>query len=128
MRWISAPSPTYVGSPDGVSYDTVELKAAASRAFGPATLGAAVYWSPDAWGLDGTQVYYEVNAAYAVTDKLTLSGAVGQQTYDPGSDYTTWNIGGAYALTDKIALDLRYHDTDISGGDDAFVASLKLAF
>ena len=35
----------YAGQPDGADYDYVEFKAAASRAVGPATLGAAVYLS-----------------------------------------------------------------------------------
>ena len=39
----------YTSQPDGADYDYVELKAAASRAVGPATLGAAVYYSPDCW-------------------------------------------------------------------------------
>ncbi len=119
---------TYVGAPGGVSYDNVELKVAASRAIGPASVGAAVYYSPESWGVDNESVYYELNAGYALTDRISLSGAVGRQTFDPGVDYTTWNVGGAYALTDKVALDLRYHDTDLDGYDEAFVASLKLAF
>ena len=119
---------TYVGAPAGVSYDNVELKAAASRAFGPATIGGAVYYSPDSWGVDNESVYWELNGAYTVSDKISLSGAVGRQTFDPGSDYTTWNVGGTYALTDKLGLDLRYHDTNLHGYDDAFVVSLKAAF
>lgn len=119
---------TYVGAPDGVSYDNYELKAGASRAFGPATLGAVVYYSPDSWGLDNESVYVELNGAYTVADKITVSGAVGRQTFDPGTDYTTWNLGGTYALTGKLGLDLRYYDTDLSGYDDAFVVSLKATF
>ena len=53
---------------------------------------------------------------------------VGRQTFDPGSDYTTWNLGGTYALTDKLGLDLRYYDNNLKGYDDAFVVSLKAAF
>lgn len=119
---------TYVGAPDGVSYDTVELKAAASRAIGPATFGGAIYWSPDSWGVDGTQTYYEFNAAYALNDKIELSGAIGRQTYDPGADYTTWNLGGTYALTDKLGLDVRYHDTNISGVGERVNVSLRYGF
>ena len=40
----------YVSQPAGADYDYAEFKAAASRAFGPVTLGAAVYWSPDFFG------------------------------------------------------------------------------
>ena len=78
--------------------------------------------------MDNESVYWELNGAYTVSDKISLSGAVGRQTFDPGSDYTTWNVGGTYALTDKLGLDLRYHDTNLAGYDDAFVVSLKAAF
>jgi len=119
---------TYIGAPDGVSYDNIELKAAASRAVGPATLGVVAYYSPDSWGVDNESLYYEVNGGFEVTSKLSLSAAIGRQTFTPGDDYSTWNVGGTYALTDKLGLDLRYHDTDIDGVDEAFVVSLTAAF
>lgn len=119
---------SYVGAPSGVSYNNYELKVGASRAFGPATLGAVVYYSPDSWGVESESVYAELNGAYTVSDKISVSGAVGRQTFDPGSDYTTWNLGGTYALTDKLGLDLRYYDTNLSGYDDAFVVALKATF
>lgn len=119
---------TYVGAPSGVSYNNYEVKVGASRAFGPATVGAALYYSPDSWGVESESLYAELTGAYAVSDKISLSGGIGRQTFDPGSDYTTWNAGGTYALTDKLGLDLRYYDNNLSGYDDAFVVSLKAAF
>ncbi|MDR7232439.1 uncharacterized protein (TIGR02001 family) [Caulobacter sp. BE264] len=114
------------------SYSYVELKAAASRAFGPATLGAAVYYSPEYPGKGGGATYFEANAAMPVAEKLTLSGAVGHQTIKNYADYSTWNVGLAYALTDKLAADLRYHDTSEHGlgkiYDSRVVVSLKAAF
>jgi len=122
----------YPSAPDGADYDYVEFKAAASRAFGAATLGAAVYYSPDFFGVaDDEAVYSEVNAAFAATDKVTISGAVGFQYLDVSDDYTTWNVGATYALTDGIGLDLRYHDTDVNDvtlAEDRIVAGLKFAF
>ncbi len=54
----------YAGQPDGADYDYVELKAAASRAVGPATLGAAVYYSPDFFGASEDEATYaEINGA-----------------------------------------------------------------
>jgi uncharacterized protein (TIGR02001 family) len=108
----------------------VEFKAAASRAIGPATLGAAVYYSPDFFGADDAATYLEANAAYALADKWTVSGAVGHQWLDVNADYTTWNLGLAYALTDHLAVDVRYHDTDVDGPltDDRFVVGLKAGF
>lgn len=114
------------------SYSYFEMKAAASRTFGPATLGAAVYYSPEYPGKGGTATYFEANAAMPVAEKLTLSGAVGRQTIKNYDDYNTWNVGVAYALTDKLSADLRYHDTSEHGlgkiYDSRIVVSLKAAF
>lgn len=114
------------------SFSYFELKAAASRTFGPATLGAAVYYSPEYPTDGGSATYFEGNAAVPIAPKLTLSGAVGRQTIKNFKDYNTWNVGVAYALTDRLAADLRYHDTDEHGlgkiYDSRVVVSLKAAF
>jgi uncharacterized protein (TIGR02001 family) len=120
----------YVNAPDGADYDYVELKGAVSRAVGPATLGAVVYWSPDFFGLDEEATYVEANASFAPADKWTVSGAVGHQSLDVNDDYATWNVGVGYAFTDHVAGDLRYHDTDVDGplSDGRAVAGLKFLF
>lgn len=114
------------------SYSYVELKAAASRAVGPATVGAVVYYSPEFPGKTGNAVYYEVNGSMPVMEKLSVSAALGHQEIDKAGDYSTWNIGATYAITENLGLDLRYHDTDEHGygaiyGDRIAVA-LKAAF
>jgi uncharacterized protein (TIGR02001 family) len=118
------------GAPGSVSY--FELKAAASRAVGPATLGAAVYYSPEYTGDGGSATYFEGNAAVPIAPKFTLSGALGRQQIKNYKDYTTWNVGVAYALTDHLSADLRYHDTDgheiFKTYDSRVVVSLKAAF
>lgn len=120
----------YVNAPDGADYDYVELKAAASRAVGPATFGAAVYWSPDFFGLDEEATYVEANAAFAPAEKWTVSAAVGYQSLDVNDDYTTWNLGVGYALTEQVAVDVRYHDSDVDGplSDGRAVAGVKFLF
>lgn len=120
----------YVSAPTGADYDYIEFKAAASRAFGPVTLGAVVYWSPDFFGVDEEATYVEANAAFSPADKWTVSGAVGHQALDVNADYATWNAGVAYAFSDNVAIDLRYHDTDVTGplSDDRVVAALKFLF
>jgi uncharacterized protein (TIGR02001 family) len=120
----------YVNAPDGADYDYIELKAAASRAIGPVTLGAAVYYSPDFFGVDETATYVEASGSVVPADKWTLSAAVGRQSLDVNDDYTTWNAGVAYAFTDHVALDVRYHDADVDGplSDDRVVGSLKFLF
>ena len=71
------------------SFSFVELKAAASRAFGPATVGAAVFYSPEYAGKGGSSTYVELNAAMPIAEKLTLSGAVGNQSIKNYKDYST---------------------------------------
>lgn len=120
----------YVSQPAGADYDYAEFKAAASRAFGPVTLGGAVYWSPDFFGADEEATYVEANAAFSPAAKWTVSGAVGHQALDVNADYATWNAGVAYAFTDNVVIDVRYHDTDVTGplSDDRVVGALKLLF
>ncbi len=122
----------YAGEPDGADYNYAEFKAAASRAVGPATFGAAVYYSPDFFGAaDKEATYAEVNAAFSPADKWTISGAVGQQWLDVSDDYLTWNAGIGYALTENLSADARYYDTDVDGvptAEDRFVVGLKLTY
>jgi len=114
------------------SYSYLELKAAASRPVGPATVGLAAYYSPEFPGATGKALYYEVNGSLPVMDKLSVSAALGHQEIDKAGDYATWNIGATYAITDKLAADLRYSDTDEHGYGaiygDRITVSLKAAF
>lgn len=121
----------YAGEPDGAGYNYNEFKVAASRAVGPATFGAAVYYSPDFFGADKEATYGEINAAFAPAPKWTVSGALGKQWLNVSDDYTTWNLGVGYALTDKLGVDVRYYDTDVDGvpgAEDRVVGAVKLAF
>jgi len=121
----------YFDDADGSDYDYVEMKAAASRAIGPATFGAVVFYSPDFFGVDDEAVYVEGNAAFTPADKWTVSGALGHQWLDVSNDYLTWNLGVAYALTDNLVLDARYHDTDVDDvaiADGRVVGTVKLLF
>jgi uncharacterized protein (TIGR02001 family) len=123
----------YTNQPDRADYDYAEFKAAASRAAGPATVGAAVYYSPDFFGASEDEAtYVEANAAFSPADKWTLSGAVGRQFVSSDLNYTTWNAGVAWQLTSRLAVDVRYHDTDEHDFGDIYgsraVASLKATF
>lgn len=102
----------YIDAPSGADYDFWEFKAAGSVPAGPATVGAAVHYSPDFFGGVGDAFYYEVNGEYGLNDRVVVSGAVGYQQLEGPGDYATWNLGVGFALTDMIAVDLRYHDTD----------------
>lgn len=123
----------YAGQPKNVTVDYFEGYIKGTRAIGPLTLGASLFVSPDFTGSTGVGVYAEGNAAYTLSKKITVSGAVGHQSIeDINGDYLTWNLGGTYAITDKVGIDLRYHDTDEHGFgkpyDSKIVASIKANF
>lgn len=118
----------YPGATDAVGeYDYMEFKAAAGIA--PAeglSLGAALYYSPEFFAETGEATYIEVNGGYSFTDAFSVSGAYGIQDVDVTGDYSTYNIGASLALS-GFKLDLRYHDTDISGADDLVNLTLSRA-
>lgn len=123
----------YAGQPKNVTVDYLEGYIKGTRAIGPVTLGASLYVSPDFTGSTGASVYVEANAAYALSRKITLSGALGHQSIeDVDADYLTWNLGGTYAITDRVGVDLRYYDTDAHGlgkpYDSKIVASIRASF
>lgn len=123
----------YADQPSGANWDYWEGKVAASIPAGPATLGAAVYYSPEFTGDTGDAWYYEANATVPIPNsKFLVSGALGHQTIEEAGDYTTWNLGVGFALTDHIGFDVRYWDTDAHEFgklyDSRFVAGLKLTF
>lgn len=103
----------YANQPNYLPHvDYVEVYGKVTKAIGPATVGASIYYSPSFTGATGDGVYSEGNVAYTVTKKISASGAIGHQYIENGASYTTWNVGGTYALTDHLGLDLRYYDTD----------------
>lgn len=59
--------------------------------------------------------YYELNASYPLTDKLSLNAHVGHQKVknNSTSDYTDWSLGGSYNLA-GWNLGLTYVDTNVS--------------
>jgi uncharacterized protein (TIGR02001 family) len=125
----------YIDAPSGSGYGYFEGKIAGSVPVGKGSLGAAFYYSPDFFGpTDGDDAYYyEANASFAVTDKLSISGAIGRQEITKTTaDYTTWNLGVGFAINEHIGVDLRYWDTDepkaVDIADSRAVISLKATF
>ncbi|MGH6999468.1 MAG: TorF family putative porin, partial [Phenylobacterium sp.] len=53
----------YINAPTGSNQDFVEFKLAGSVPAGPATVGAAVYYSDDFFGGTGKATYFEVNGS-----------------------------------------------------------------
>ncbi|MDP9104211.1 MAG: TorF family putative porin [Pseudomonadota bacterium] len=123
----------YLNQPNNFpAVDYTEVYAKVTHAFGPATLGASVYYSPKFTGGTGHATYTELNAAYTINPKWSISGLVGHQAIEKASDYTTWNAGVTYALTDHIGIDLRYYDTDSHSFGEVYksraVVALKATF
>jgi uncharacterized protein (TIGR02001 family) len=108
---------------DSPGLDTTELKAVVTHPFYKGTIGAAVYDDIDY----GNYYYYELNGSYPLTDKLTLSGAVGEQSFSASSKYSTGNIGVTYAITPKYSIDFRYSDTNLPEKTPAQKAANKTA-
>lgn len=88
--------------------DFTEVKTAVSHPLYKGTIGAAFYDNVT-WAESG---YYEINGSYPLTDKLTLSGAVGESAL-LGFKYSTANLGVTYAITPVVSLDLRASDTNV---------------
>lgn len=114
----------YPGNNDGDGVpeaDFFEGKASASYSpVEPLTLTGSIFYSPDFALETGTGLYYELAAAYAVTDSFGLKAAFGEQDVEDLNSYTTWLVGGTYALH-GFTLGLTYTDTD-----DAFDAGVAL--
>jgi uncharacterized protein (TIGR02001 family) len=124
----------YLNAPDGTDYDYVEVKAAGSVPVGPATVGAAVYYSPEFFAETGEAWYTEVNGSWSPAEKITIGGAYGHQDVELAGDYNTWNLGATFAVTEIFSVDARYHDTDLDDDlcedicDSRGVVTLKAAF
>jgi len=125
----------YTNQSDGADLDFWEGKVAGSVPAGKGTIGAAVYYTPENFNQTGKATYVELNGSMPVTDKLSVSGAVGHQSLEGPLDYETWNLGVGYAINDVFGIDLRYWDTNVEKSDDPFklssgrvVVGLKAAF
>lgn len=119
--------------------DYVEFKAGASVApVEGLTLTGALFYSPE-FTLDpnsGDGLYVEGTAAFTVSEMVSLSGALGNQSvdnanyYGVGEDsYTTWNLGGTLSW-EGFGFDLRYFDTDLdnfAAAEERVVFSIKRA-
>jgi uncharacterized protein (TIGR02001 family) len=100
------------------------------------TVGANVFYAWDWLGTGASGTYASVTAKYALPflEGLSVSGEVGHywlgttnlaiwSTNPPTNlpDYTYWNIGAGVTYK-AFTLDLRYHDTNLSGAQCALVS------
>jgi len=95
----------YYTYPGAIDANVGELKAAVSHPMGKGTIGAVMYLPTETL----QKPYYEVNASYPLTDKLSISGALAN--YE-SAGYTTSNIGLTYNLTSALSLDLRHSEAE----------------
>lgn len=120
----------YYGYPDandeGAELDYVELKAGVSGSlFNLVNAAATVYFSPEYTGETGESWTYEGSLSktlFTYRDvAFDLGGTLGYNDVDEVGDYTYWNVGLTATYQGKYSIDVRYHDTDLSGCDDATV-------
>ena len=91
----------------GCDFTVGELKTAVSHPMGKGTIGLAMYTPIKQL----EHPYYEINASYPLTDKLSISGALANNEANiaeaGGLAYTTSNIGLTYAINSTLSIDLR---------------------
>jgi uncharacterized protein (TIGR02001 family) len=85
----------------------------------PVTVGGSLFYDPDA-----KNTYVEANGSVDLPHDISLSAAVGVQSYGDGSSsVTSWNAGASWSPYEWVTFDARYH-----GGPTAnkFLVSLSL--
>ncbi len=116
---------TDTASADGARTDYAEVFAKVHRGIGPISAGAALYLSPRARDLAphspgkvGASAYAELNAAWALDRKWTLTAALGQTLVDIAhgtladkqTRSTQLTLICAYAIDDHWTLQLKLQD------------------
>lgn len=125
---------TYPGADGSADLDYFEFGLDLAYAIDLVTLNGKVYYSPSFYGSQGGDGWYFAGgASVAVTDNISLYGAIGFNEFESKllSDYQDYQVGVSVGL-DPFTLDLKYTDTDVKGaaplGDGRFVATLSYAF
>jgi uncharacterized protein (TIGR02001 family) len=96
----------------GTDDEFIEARAQVSRAVGPVTVRALVWFTPNQVGPAEAATWADLRATWRVTPKARLSISAGRTEQNLAPDYSAWNAGVAYDLTPKVELDLRWYDTD----------------
>lgn len=122
---------TYPGANGSADFDYFEAGLDLAYAIDQLTLTGKIYYSPEFFGAAGGDAWYLAPGfSLALTDMITVGGAVGFNELENGDDYKDWNAGVALSF-EPFTVDLRYIDTDVSGvkeADSRFVATLTYAF
>ncbi len=123
---------TYPGADGSAKFDYFEAGLDLAYAIDKVTLTGKAYYSPEFFGAAGGDAWYFAGgASVAVTDTVSVYGAIGFNELDNGADYQDYTAGIAVKF-EPFVLDLKYTDTDVKGaaplGDGRFVATLTYAF
>lgn len=106
----------YPGAAKALNYDLWEVYGKGTYDFGPAALNFGVNYTPDNFGATGTAVYFATGLAVPITDKLSLTGALGYWDLKaPSANAVDWNAGARLNINDWFTVDARYYDTNIAG-------------
>ncbi len=114
----------YRGDP-GRGEDMEEAHVTASKTFGALTTTLNVAYSPNYFNMGTRSAWYEGRLAYAVSDKLSVSGGLGYQTIDRKAifpAYATYNVGLTYNLLKDLSVDVRYTDSNLKSDRVGFFA------
>jgi uncharacterized protein (TIGR02001 family) len=104
----------------GPTYDFLQLKGKAQRAFGSLMLDGAVSWVPQASYGSGTAWRIAGGPTYKWNAWLSTSANYGYRWVERGYDRAFWDAG-VTAKWKKLALDVRYYDTSLSRAQCFFV-------
>lgn len=119
----------YPGSDSDSDYNFIEAYAKASKEFeGGFTLGGQFYITPENFASTGLGTYTEANASFAISEMISLGGALGYQTIEDDENYTTWNLGLTFALPEGFEIDARYHGLDYTDADEQFSVAISKSF
>ncbi|MFV3073858.1 TorF family putative porin [Niveispirillum fermenti] len=125
---------TYPGADSSAKYDFFEFGLNLEYALDKFTLSGSAYWSPEFYGTQGGDGwYFNTGLAYAVTDTVSVYGAIGFNEFDSAllEDYQDYQVGVTVDF-EPFALDVKYVDTDVKNaaplGNSRFVATLSYSF
>jgi len=100
----------YPGSPN--NWEFVEYDIKVDRPLGKGSIGAWVGYTDAYFYSYGKGLWTEIHGSYPVHEKVSVSGAIGNQDLENGFAYSTYNIGATWSATPTFLVDVRFSDTN----------------
>jgi uncharacterized protein (TIGR02001 family) len=113
--------------PPGPTYDFVQLTARALHRVDRLTLRGETSFVPEASYGAGYAVKVEAGAQLRVTEWLDVGGEIGLRESELRADRTYWDVGASLKFG-SFALDVRYHETDLTFVECGFSANCSPGF